>query len=347
MHEAVMADLPDLSAHQVYAWAPAMIEVAQADFFEKCALPLKEFFADAFHLRSRRHNLMNAHEPAQFSRTTYPSRFLNKNRAITANRLVVHAPASRPWLKRFAGCTDHWPGCHGFFEPRSARADTDLLGMADTGKRDDEIPAQTLAHPMTPGVDEGPARGRSKRNVPGLAFAGDNARRRYRLALRPDRRAQTPAPDSDASLSLARGFPIRTRSKPPSAWLRRGFGLDSFYAPIPHARSWHHRMGRSSGLMNLVRQNAEIRDIEAVLKQDVALSYKLKAHQLVGFGLMRDPVLPPRGESILGFNKLHKWLSLLLVTSSRDPRQLPLTQTAIKRGHFMDLCRAVLQQGRQ
>lgn len=49
VHEAVMADLPDLSAHQVYACgAPAMIEAAQADFFEKCALPREEFFADAF-----------------------------------------------------------------------------------------------------------------------------------------------------------------------------------------------------------------------------------------------------------------------------------------------------------
>ena len=91
-------------------------------------------------------------------------------------------------------------------------------------------------------------------------------------------------------------------------------------------------------LMNLVRQNAEIRDIEAVLKQDVALSYKLLRHiNSVGFGLMCEIQSFRHAVSILGFNKLHKWLSLLLVTSSRDPSAAALMQTAIARGHFMDL----------
>jgi len=49
VHAAVMSDLPDLSAHQVYACgAPAMIEAARADFCGRCALPQEDFFADAF-----------------------------------------------------------------------------------------------------------------------------------------------------------------------------------------------------------------------------------------------------------------------------------------------------------
>jgi CDP-4-dehydro-6-deoxyglucose reductase len=49
VHQAVMQDLPDLSAHQVYACgAPLMIEAARRDFTARCGLPEEEFFADAF-----------------------------------------------------------------------------------------------------------------------------------------------------------------------------------------------------------------------------------------------------------------------------------------------------------
>jgi CDP-4-dehydro-6-deoxyglucose reductase len=49
VHQAVMQDLPDLSAYQVYACgAPLMIEAAQRDFIAECKLPEEEFFADSF-----------------------------------------------------------------------------------------------------------------------------------------------------------------------------------------------------------------------------------------------------------------------------------------------------------
>jgi CDP-4-dehydro-6-deoxyglucose reductase len=49
VHQAVMADLPDLSGHQVYACgAPVMVEAAQREFVAQCGLPADEFFADSF-----------------------------------------------------------------------------------------------------------------------------------------------------------------------------------------------------------------------------------------------------------------------------------------------------------
>lgn len=49
VHQAVMADWPDLSGHQVYACgAPVMVEAAQRDFIGLCGLPADEFFADSF-----------------------------------------------------------------------------------------------------------------------------------------------------------------------------------------------------------------------------------------------------------------------------------------------------------
>ena len=49
VHQAVMADFPDLSRHQVYACgAPVMVEAARRDFSVHCSLPSEEFFADSF-----------------------------------------------------------------------------------------------------------------------------------------------------------------------------------------------------------------------------------------------------------------------------------------------------------
>lgn len=49
VHEAVMADFPDLSGHDVYACGvPAMVETARRDLVEKCGLPPERFFANLF-----------------------------------------------------------------------------------------------------------------------------------------------------------------------------------------------------------------------------------------------------------------------------------------------------------
>lgn len=49
VHQAVMADLPDLSGYQVYACGnPAMVDAARSDFVARCKLPEEEFYADAF-----------------------------------------------------------------------------------------------------------------------------------------------------------------------------------------------------------------------------------------------------------------------------------------------------------
>jgi len=56
VHEAVMADWPDLSGHEVYACgAPLMVASAQRDFVALRALPPEAFFADAFLSERDRH----------------------------------------------------------------------------------------------------------------------------------------------------------------------------------------------------------------------------------------------------------------------------------------------------
>ena len=56
VHQAVMADWPDLSGHQVYACgAPVMVDSAQRDLVARCGLPAEEFYADAFTSEADKH----------------------------------------------------------------------------------------------------------------------------------------------------------------------------------------------------------------------------------------------------------------------------------------------------
>ena len=56
VHQAVMADLPDLSGHQVYACGvPIMVESAHRDFVARCGLPEDEFYADSFTSEADKH----------------------------------------------------------------------------------------------------------------------------------------------------------------------------------------------------------------------------------------------------------------------------------------------------
>jgi CDP-4-dehydro-6-deoxyglucose reductase, E3 len=56
VHQAVMADVPDLGGHEVYACgAPVMVDSALRDFTQRCGLPEEAFFADAFVSEADRH----------------------------------------------------------------------------------------------------------------------------------------------------------------------------------------------------------------------------------------------------------------------------------------------------
>ncbi len=49
VHQAAVADLPDMSGYQVYACgAPIVVDSAKRDFLAQCHLPEEEFYADSF-----------------------------------------------------------------------------------------------------------------------------------------------------------------------------------------------------------------------------------------------------------------------------------------------------------
>lgn len=92
-------------------------------------------------------------------------------------------------------------------------------------------------------------------------------------------------------------------------------------------------------LLNMLRNNAEIKDIENALKRDVALSFKLLRYiNSAGFGLSCEINSFRHAVTILGYQKLYRWLTLLLVTAGAESTTPPaLMKTAITRGRLVEL----------
>lgn len=64
VHEAVMADHPDLSGHQAYVCgSPAMVAAARRDFLTQCHLPSEQFFADSFDFAADTVNALASSKP--------------------------------------------------------------------------------------------------------------------------------------------------------------------------------------------------------------------------------------------------------------------------------------------
>ncbi|MBM4181406.1 MAG: EAL domain-containing protein [Betaproteobacteria bacterium] len=91
-------------------------------------------------------------------------------------------------------------------------------------------------------------------------------------------------------------------------------------------------------LLDKVRQNADIKDLEALFKKDVALTFKLLRYiNSAGFGLSCEVQSIRHAVSILGWQPLYRWLTLLLATAGDSPTSPALSRTAITRGRLCEL----------
>jgi EAL and modified HD-GYP domain-containing signal transduction protein len=91
-------------------------------------------------------------------------------------------------------------------------------------------------------------------------------------------------------------------------------------------------------ILNKVRGNADIAEIEKGFKRDVALSFKLLRYiNSVGFGLSCEIQSIRHALSILGYQQLYRWLTLLIVTTNENSTPPALMKTAITRGRLTEL----------
>ncbi len=96
-------------------------------------------------------------------------------------------------------------------------------------------------------------------------------------------------------------------------------------------------------LINLVRNQAETTEIEALLKKDPTLSFNLlRFINSSGFGLSCEITSFRHAVMILGFKKLFRWAALLLTTSRADNAAPAIGTMAVVRGRLMELLAADL-----
>jgi EAL and modified HD-GYP domain-containing signal transduction protein len=263
---------------------------------------------------------------------------VNRQRAITATRLIVCADSSATAAAALNGLGDIWPQTRTVLVSLGGISpDIDLMNWQVPDNAMLEIPAAALGEPQTKTLIEE----LSRKDVPlcvddYTAQTQLPAAARFRFLLADVQRL--PMCHSAPGLTLAKntmdnaGFDTATINGYSGAtgwFFLHGIKPTGKLNPS-HAQLIH--------LLNLVRKNAEVRDIENALKRDVTLSFKLLRYiNSVGFGLSCEIQSFRHAVSILGFDKLHKWLSLLLVTASKDPAAPALMQTAIARGRFMEI----------
>lgn len=273
------------------------------------------------------------------SQSTFLTRepVVNKNRAITANRLIAHGPNLGAVVETLNSLAEVWPQHHTVFISLGRLVPTpELMNWVAPQNAMVEIPAQTLAHPQTqallPQLRDAGISVCLTWFAPGTALpAGID----WRFVLTDARKH--PSPAGSPGLTLAWGLPDVAAFRQAV-----GAGFDGasgwfFLHGTPLATNLAPGHAQIVRLLNLVRNNGDIREIEDVLKQDVALSYKLLRYiNSAGFGLMCEIQSFRHAVSILGYTNLNKWLSLLLVTASRDPGAAAMMQTSITRGRFME-----------
>lgn len=91
-------------------------------------------------------------------------------------------------------------------------------------------------------------------------------------------------------------------------------------------------------ILNLVRNEAELPAVEAELKQDIALSYRLMRYiNSAGMGFPSQITSYRQAVTILGYHELYRWLTLLLLTADPNPAHNTVVKASIVRGRFMEL----------
>jgi EAL and modified HD-GYP domain-containing signal transduction protein len=263
---------------------------------------------------------------------------LNRQQNITASRLVVHADSSALAAQALNEVADVWPGARSVFVGLAGcLPDDQLLGWGAPDNVLLEIAAVGLEAATTREfVGQLAATGIPlclEGYVPGMVLPAELP---FRFLLADA--------GSHPRVANAPGIPLATGLADLPAFVQAtASGYDG-------AAGWFFLHGRKPAdklnpshaqivrVLNLVRRNAEVKDIEVALKQDVSLSYKLLRYiNSAGFGLSCEIESFRHAVAILGFDKLNKWLSLLLVTASKDPAAPALMQASVARGRFMEI----------
>jgi c-di-GMP phosphodiesterase len=91
-------------------------------------------------------------------------------------------------------------------------------------------------------------------------------------------------------------------------------------------------------LMNRVRGEAPMDEVEDDLKADPVIAFRLMTHiNSAGMGFPRHINNFRQAVTILGYHGVYRWLAMLLVTADQSDGRSGLARNAIVRGRFLEL----------
>lgn len=89
--------------------------------------------------------------------------------------------------------------------------------------------------------------------------------------------------------------------------------------------------------MRQVDLNADPTQIEAAMRSDPTLTYRLLRHiNSAGFGLLSEVRSIRDAVVMLGYGPLKRWLMVLLATSVKDSNRVPVAYASVRRGLFLE-----------
>lgn len=90
-------------------------------------------------------------------------------------------------------------------------------------------------------------------------------------------------------------------------------------------------------LLKMVEKDGALRDIEAVIRQEPEIAFRLLQHiDSVGFGLSVPVQNFQHAVMFLGYQGLRRWLSMMLVSVSPDENRRPLMLASVRRGLVLE-----------
>ncbi|MEX8519147.1 MAG: EAL and HDOD domain-containing protein [Leptothrix sp. (in: b-proteobacteria)] len=118
-----------------------------------------------------------------------------------------------------------------------------------------------------------------------------------------------------------------------------GWPIDEVVRSHAHA---HHSAARPDlqatiELINLVDREEPLERLEAMLRKEPTLAFKLMRYiNSPVFGLSVEISSFSHAVMLLGYQRLKRWLALLLVTADSDPNLRPVMFAAVRRGLLME-----------
>ncbi len=95
--------------------------------------------------------------------------------------------------------------------------------------------------------------------------------------------------------------------------------------------------GTITKLLSLIDRDADASDIEKVMRRDAGLAYRLLRYiNSAAFGLPVEIQSFRHAVMMLGYERMKRWLLLMLATASKDANMQPVMFASFRRGLFME-----------